>query len=588
MGRKTLLIGILATIAIAGTYSLLNWHKREITVPVSYGTSALWERILDEPGALDVPQSTRAAILPHHLITATELTKFYRGMANQFQPKTIILVGPNHFEEGEANIQTCNCAYSTIQGKLKTNATIIREAVKNDLAINNNEPFGKEHSIYAHATFIKSFFPDAEIAPFILKWKTPDEEVDQLLRFINSLTNKQEILLIASVDFSHYIPYLVADFHDQSSFAAIQNFDQDSIKTIEVDSPASLRLITRWAEQENLMNVSLLSHTNSQDFFRQKKLEQTTSHEFISFSDGEIEKNSQVSIHFFGDAMFGRKVESMLDSEDILATLAGEEGRFFQGNDYNILNLEGVLGQQDVAQDKEVNFRFDPVKVLPLLEKYNFNAVNLANNHILDYFLAGSKETRSLLDKASIISFGTYEPSTETCTSIIKNNLKIALCGFNDVGGILPVRPSLKIIVDAKIEHDLVFLNIHWGEEYSTLPTTRQQNIAHEFIDAGTDLIIGHHPHVIQPLEIYKEKPIFYSLGNFIFDQSLPEEVKIGLSVGVITSKNKTILYLIPFHTNEGKPNLLNNEENGIFLNQFLQGMKQYQTDIPGKLIINR
>ena len=148
-------------------------------------------------------------------------------------------------------------------------------------------------------------------------------------------------------------------------------------------------------------------------------------------------------------------------------------------------------------------------------------------------------------------------------------------------------RASLDI-ADVKKEHDLVFLNVHWGEEYNTLPTARQKNLAHKFIDAGADLIIGHHPHVTQPMEIYKEKPIFYSLGNFIFDQSSPEEVKIGLSVGIIASGNKITLYLLPFHTNAGRPSLLGNKENEIFLEQYLEEMEQYQGDIPGKLIINR
>ncbi len=586
MGRKTLLIGSLTVIiAIAGVYSLLNWHKRKITVPIPYGNPALWNRLLEEPGVINVPKTTRAVILPHHLITGTELTKFYRGLSKQFQPKVVIVVGPNHYEEGIANVQTCNCTYATIKGKLNTNKAILQSAVKNNIAV-NNVPFKKEHSTYAHATFIKNFFPKAEIAPFILRWKTPDQEIDQLATFINSLANKEDILVVASIDFSHYISYLAADFHDQSSFTAIQNFDQKDIKSIEVDSPASLQLITRLAQKQGLMKTSLLKHTNSQDFFGEVILERTTSHEFISFSKGKIKKAEQVSMHFFGDAMFDRGVAELLKSEDILSTLAEEEGRFFQGNNYNILNLEGVLSEQSQAQKKQVTFRFDPKKVIPLLKKHGFNAVNLANNHILDYFSAGDKETRSLLTKANILSFGGYETGTKACTTVTKNNLKIALCGLNDVGGILSVKPALQIITKAKKENDFVFLNVHWGEEYKTVPTIRQKDLAHKFVDAGADLIIGHHPHVIQPMEVYKEKPIFYSLGNFVFDQSSPKEVKAGLSVGVTASRQKMNLYLLPFHTKVGKPVLFTDKESKTFFSTFLKGLDKYTTDIAGKLEI--
>ena len=587
MGRKTLLGITLIIIAIIAGYVLLFWHKRAITADVLYGNNALWNRFLEEEGSVDVPKSTRAVILPHHLITATELTKFYRGMANKFQPKTVILVGPNHYEEGVSNIQTCNCTYSTIKGELNTNETIFKSAVKNGFVV-NNKPFKKEHSMYAHAPFIKNFFPKADIVPFILKWKTPDKEVDQLANFISSLAGKKDVLVIASVDFSHYIPLLAADFHDQSSFTAIKNFDQKGIKFIEVDSPASLRLVTRFAEQQSLMNVSLLNHTNSQDFFRQKKLEITTSHEFISFSEGEPKKAKQVSMHFFGDAMFGRGVAELMTSEDILATLAGQEGRFFIGNDYNILNLEGVLGSRSNAQKKAVTFQFDPRQTISLLKKYGFNAVNLANNHILDYFADGDKETRSNLAKANIVSFGGYETGDKACTTTSKNGLKIALCGFNDVGEVLNVESFIKKINNAKKEHDFVFINAHWGEEYSTVPTLRQKDLAHKFIDTGADLIIGHHPHVVQPMEIYKEKPIFYSLGNFIFDQKSPENVKTGFSVGVVASKEKMILYIIPLHTNAGKPIWMNHKETTAFLNKYLKGFEQYKSDILGKLEVDK
>ncbi|MFH0819830.1 MAG: AmmeMemoRadiSam system protein B [bacterium] len=594
MGRKTILITIISGILCIAViiFSLLNWNRSEqfshgITVPVAYGSPALWDRILAEPGIIAVPGSTRAVILPHHLITAPELTKIYRSLSEQFQPKVVILVGPNHFEKGEQNIQTCNSTYTTVRGDLKTTPKIVQEVTQKNLAAINCQSFEKEHSIYAHATFIKEFFPTAEFVPFTLKVDTSDKEIDQLALYMNLLADKQDILVIASVDFSHYMPYSVADFHDQSSFTAIQNFDYDELKSIEVDSPASLRAITRWAEKENLMNVSLLNHTNSQDFFFQQKPEQTTSHLYISFSSGEKKQSPQISLHFFGDAMFDRKIASLLGAEDILSTIAGQEERFFKGNNFNILNLEGVLSYQKKAQNKPVIFRFNPEQVLPLLKKYRFNLLNLANNHTLDYFLAGDEDTRNFLNKANIRSFGAYEINNKTCATIDKNNLKIALCGFNDVGGVLPTEPALQIISNAKKNHDFVFLNVHWGEEYGTMPTTRQRDLAQKFINAGADLIIGHHPHVIQPLEIYQGKPIFYSLGNFIFDQDSPEEVNIGLSVGVIAAQQKTTLYLFPFHSNAGKPSLLNNEEVTKFLDQFIQGLESYQTDILSKLEIN-
>ena len=582
MRRKIVLILFFVLIVILTITYKDNLSKKEIKIDIPYGTDAMWERILDEPGVLEIPGSSRAVVLPHHLITSLELTKFFRKLSNDFQPKTIILVGPNHYEEGKANIQTCNCTYNTIKGELNTDSIILNDVLNNNLAKYNSKPFKKEHSIYSHAMFIKNFFPESKIIPFILKVDTLDQEVDQLAEYISSLNN---ILIVASVDFSHYISHTAADFHDEFSFNSINNFDYERIKKAEVDSPASLRFVTKWSEKNGYNNVSLVRHTNSQDFFRQQKLDLTTSHLFISFSEGEKEIIPQVNIHFFGDSMFDRSIKEIMNSEDILSTIAMEEKRFFRGNDYNILNLEGTF-DGDKAQDKEIIFNFNSEKVLPVLQEYNFNSINLANNHSFDYFLDGYNNTVSILNKNNIDSFGGYNLNN-TCKSSIKDNLKIAFCGLNDVRKVLSIDESLKIISDISKNHDITLLNIHWGEEYSNTITNRQRNLAYQFIDSGVDLIIGHHPHVIQPLEIYKNKVIFYSLGNFIFDQEFPEETKQGLSVGSSIFKDKIILYLLPFHTNIGKPSIFNYEENIEFLNNFLKGKEEYTTNIPGKIIIN-
>lgn len=592
MGRKIVLIVLPIFIIAIIIFWQYNYNSNyyfypESTIPIPYGSPVLWDRILEEPGTINVPSSTRIVILPHHLITATELTKIYRGISKKFQPKKIILIGPNHYEDGEANIQTCNCTYSTNKGELKTSTKQIDKAIKNKIAVLNDEPFENEHSIYAHATFIKNFFPDSEIIPFILKHETTSEEIDRLISFIGNIENSDDMLLIASVDFSHYLPHAVADFHDQSSFSAIQNFNLDDIQNIEVDSPATLRLATKWAEKNDYTKVTLLAHTNSQDFFYQQKLEKTTSHLYISFSKGNMEALPKISIHFFGDAMLGRGIAPLIESKDFLADLAGEENRFFQGNNFNVLNLEGVLTEQNKSQEKPIIFRFDPDKVLPILRKYNFNAVNLANNHILDYFLSGYEDTQKYLNEKGIIYFGAYDINLEICKTITKNDLSIALCGFNDVGEVLQTKQALQAVVSAKEKHDLVFLNIHWGEEYSAVPTIRQKNLAKQFIDSGADLIIGHHPHVIQPMEIYNGKPIFYSLGNFIFDQNFPEGTNTGLSVGIVSSSKEMFIYLLPFYTNKGNPKMLNNEEMNKFLLEFNTNSSNYQTDIPGKLKIN-
>ncbi len=96
---------------------------------------------------------------------------------------------------------------------------------------------------------------------------------------------------------------------------------------------------------------------------------------------------------------------------------------------------------------------------------------------------------------------------------------------------------------------DYIILFAHWGEEYQHEPTSKQRESAHAFVDAGADVVVGAHPHVVEPLEIYNNHAIFYSLGNFLFDQGWRPEVKRGLAVAIKFSASSTTFTLIPVNT---------------------------------------
>jgi len=108
--------------------------------------------------------------------------------------------------------------------------------------------------------------------------------------------------------------------------------------------------------------------------------------------------------------------------------------------------------------------------------------------------------------------------------------VKIAFVGYNEFYADTKEQ-ILQEIVKTKQEVDIVVVFCHWGVEYSKDYTQGQQDLAHSFIDAGADLIIGLHPHVIEPMEEYNGKRVYYSLGNFIFDQYFSEDVRNGLGV---------------------------------------------------------
>lgn len=221
MAKKTLLLlsGLLVFVGgIVHYYLNNNYYQEEQVLPV------LWERFLIEEGADNISENTRGIIVPHHLITATELTKFYRGLAQKYSPRRVFLFSPNHFESGEASVQTSKKYYQSYdQVVLKTDITLINKLVENSLVTINNDTFTNEHGILSHINYIKHFWSETKIVPIVLKWQTSKEELDSLIDFLKQEIDLETDLVIASVDFSHYNSHLVADLHDQTSQATISN-----------------------------------------------------------------------------------------------------------------------------------------------------------------------------------------------------------------------------------------------------------------------------------------------------------------------------------------------------------------------------
>ncbi len=182
--------------------------------------------------------------------------------------------------------------------------------------------------------------------------------------------------------------------------------------------------------------------------------------------------------------------------------------------------------------------------VLPALKEAGFDIFSLANNHVGDWNVVAHEDTLQRLSENNILKTGASlnKEEAETPTIIEKNGIKFGFLGFSDVGpawmeakkdnpGILLASdPNFESIINkANNECEVLIISFHWGEEYKTTHNARQETLAHKAIDAGADLIIGHHPHVIQDIETYNGKPIVYSLGNFIFDQSFSRNTMKGM-----------------------------------------------------------
>ncbi len=258
---------------------------------------------------------------------------------------------------------------------------------------------------------------------------------------------------------------------------------------------------------------------------------------------------SSVSILFVGDIMLDRGVASHAGKVGDQVLFAGVK-KLFSGHDLVVANLEGAITSNASVsrQDNSIlRFTFDP-RFANILARAGVKVVSLANNHSLDFGEFGYEDTRSFLDKAGLASFGSPFNDRHTATSVVIKDKKICLVGYHELFRAETTSTLLKIETIRPL-CDYVIVFSHWGEEYTHEPTARQRESAHAFIDAGADVVIGAHPHVVQPLEIYKNKAIFYSLGNFLFDQGFSPEVKRGVAVEIEFFASSVKFTLTPVNT---------------------------------------
>jgi poly-gamma-glutamate synthesis protein (capsule biosynthesis protein) len=235
-------------------------------------------------------------------------------------------------------------------------------------------------------------------------------------------------------------------------------------------------------------------------------------------------------------------------------------------------NLEGAVTDNGAhyAPVNAYDFAFAP-GLISQLKPYGFNFFNLANNHILDQGQRGYKETLSNLEGLAIAYSGCPDTRTGDCSARITeiNGQQISFLGFSQVYGALDRDDVLRQVASSSEAADLVIVNIHWGREYEHDFLPNQQELGRALVDAGADIIIGHHPHVVQGMEVYKDRPIFYSLGNFIFDQYFSPDTQDGLAVEVAVFDDEMELTLHPLQSRSSVVSEMAGEEREGFLKRF-------------------
>ncbi len=255
-------------------------------------------------------------------------------------------------------------------------------------------------------------------------------------------------------------------------------------------------------------------------------------HEYRSITDYKLEKVERVRIVIVGDIMLDRNVRNKISEIGFDKFFSGIKS-IISNADIAVGNLEGPITTYESItaslKNKALQFTFDPA-LTPQLAELGFDVFGLANNHTYNFGREGFSMTKKYLRTSGILYYGDPDNTDEISIVTEKNGIRLGFVGFHEFSyknydkvfaEIAWLRPNV----------DVLIVSPHWGIEYKTAPTDKMREWAQGFIDSGADAVIGAHPHVVGEVEEYKGKKIYYSLGNFAFDQYFSEATMKGLMV---------------------------------------------------------
>jgi len=493
-------------------------------------------------------------VSPHHLVAEKMIDQIFSEVAGKnknSKVERIILVSPNHFNLGTGWAVASNADWKLENGMVAGDKEFIRKLGKSGLVHVENSAFQREHGIENLLPYVAKYFPQAKVVPLMVRDGFPKGKVEELAKEI-SQNSSEKTLFILSADFSHYLEKNISRLHDEQAIDVMESLDFDNIAHLDIDCVPGLQLLMRYSTLRGFENFNLTRNSNSSEILGKNFIGENTSYVTGYYAKGEKKKRTLASLMFFGDLMLDRDVRTLIERKGSYF-ITEKIQRLFWSQDLNVANLEGPITQNEtvsvgskIEEKNHFAFTFDPKQAIQFLKHNEINAVGIGNNHSLNFKPEGLMETKNTLFSNGINYFGDPLDASNYLVKNI-NGKKIAIVSYNQFSGI-NAEMIANIIQEIRKKSDFIIVYAHWGTEYALQETESQKEKAHRFIDSGADMIIGSHPHVVEPMEMYKNKMIFYSLGNFVFDQYFSEDTKTMLAVGVTLGDENLEIILEPLY----------------------------------------
>lgn len=344
----------------------------------------------------------------------------------------------------------------------------------------------------------------------------------------------------------------------------VNEYTNDAIKVSDEDNDLIGSDLNKEETKDNLNTDPTDSSENDNELGNEDSM---TNEDNVGLNEDDLEEDQEISMVFTGDIYLSKYVTSAYDKEGIGGILSKELHEELSSADITMVNQEFPFSNRgSAAKDKQYTFRLSPTYIKSFLDM-GIDIVTLANNHTLDFGVDALLDSLTTLKDNNIAYVGAGEDITHARETKYMD-VKGKNIAFLAASRVIPVTtwnatsssPGLFTTYDptglieeikgAKDKSDFIVVYVHWGIERNNRPEEYQRTLAKQYIDAGADLVIGSHPHVLQGIEYYNGKPIIYSLGNFIFNNNID---KTALLKVVITEDNEVKLFLLPCKATNAK-----------------------------------
>ncbi len=475
---------------------------------------------IEEASKVSLPdRDVPAVIVPHHLTAARSIALGIRAIAAS-NPRTVLVVSPDHFYRCPTPVCVARGEFSTTLGTVRTRGDLVERLAASDLVTVDPSLFGEEHGIGAVLPFILHELPEATIVPVVLSsgWFERKEDIRDLLADAVGRTDA----FVVSSDFSHYLDLAKSDAMDEATMETFFAADLDGIAKLrnpdQSDCPACLFAFASIALDGGFFNPSVLAHTNSARILNDLKTPGTTSHFAVAFFRNDALSPDDLAVA--GDVTMTRTSR--------VPSLKPTMKAFWDGPGLRFVNLEGPLADT-CAPDRNM-FTFCNAKRLWNGMAGLATHWAIMNNHMLDRHEPGIGVTKAIAEESGETWVGDAIVRSGSTSLISLTALMNPVADMRAVDIPSSYRRALAAI-EAEPASQFTVVLVHAGLEYRALGSEAYSQYLRTFVDAGADAVVAAHTHVLGDMEIYDGAPIFRGVGNFIFDQFADVSTSTAMAV---------------------------------------------------------